>query len=123
MSADGSALERFPRDYPVAKFIDIVGDAWTPIVLHQLANAPVRYGVLRRSLPGVSKKMLTQTLRRLEKARLVIRTVIDTNPIGTLYRLTAEGRALLTALEPLCQWSQDHADLLDTLRDNLSAET
>ena len=100
------------KDYPVAMLLSVVGDAWTPIVLHQLAWGPVRYGVLRRSLPGISKKMLTQTLRRLQNHELVLRRVIDENPPGASYALTTEGRRLLEPLGDMCAWAQKNADFL-----------
>ena len=114
-------LEPFPKRYPVAKLLSVVGDAWSPIVMHQLAQGQldeggsgVRYGVLLRSLPDISKKMLTEVLRRLERAGVVERTVIPTSPIGTLYALTERGERLLEPLEALCAWARDNTDLLDT---------
>lgn len=103
------------RDYPVATFLELVGDAWTPIVLHQMAEGPLRYGVLLRSLPDISKKMLTQTLRKLERAGALSRTIIDEAVVGTCYQLTDDGRQLLEPLAAICQWSTANESLLNKL--------
>src|SRR5262245_56754394 len=82
-------------DYPTRKVIAHIGDKWTMLVITALADdEAVRFSELRRRIEGVSQKMLTQTLRALERDGLVSRTVYPTVPVTVEYRLTALGQSL-----------------------------
>ena len=105
-----------PR-YPARKLLDLVGDKWTPVVLYSLSDSPKRYSELRREIPDVSKKMLTQVLRALERAELVVRTVYPVVPPRTDYRLTETGERLHEPIAVLCNWAADHEDLLDVIHE------
>jgi DNA-binding HxlR family transcriptional regulator len=98
----------YGEDYPTRKLLDLIGDKWTPIVVYIVGEGTQRYSELHRRLPGVSKKMLTQTLRNLERDGLVRRKVYAEVPPRVEYDLTALGRAFLEPVTGLCQWAQGH---------------
>jgi DNA-binding HxlR family transcriptional regulator len=102
----------YGEDYPSRQLLGLIGDKWTPIVLHVLGGGTKRYGEMRRHLPDVSKKMLTQTLRALEGAGLVRRKVYAEVPPRVEYDLTPLGRKFLEPVKSLCGWATGHkADL------------
>ncbi len=88
--------------------VDVVGGKWKPLVLWALSEQPRRFGALRRELPGVSEKVLTQQLRELERDGIVRRTVYDQVPPGVEYSLTELGVSLERALAPLGDWGERH---------------
>ena len=96
------------RDCPVRQLISIVGDKWTLPVLYVLKQGTKRYSGLQREIPGISKKMLTQTLRRLESDKIVKRKVYPVVPPKTEYALTAFGAKLIEPLEVMADWAWEH---------------
>jgi DNA-binding HxlR family transcriptional regulator len=82
-----------------------VGDKWSVLVVTRLGGGPLRFNELRRSIGGISQRMLTLTLRGLERDGLVIRTVFPTIPPRVDYALTALGRDLLTPVAALGAWA------------------
>jgi len=86
--------------------VDVVGGKWKPLVLWALATQPRRFGALRRELPGVSEKVLTQQLRELERDGIVHRAVHDQAPPRVEYSLTELGVSLERALAPLGEWGE-----------------
>ncbi|GAB6938613.1 winged helix-turn-helix transcriptional regulator [Isoptericola variabilis] len=88
--------------------LDVVSGKWKGLILWELdAHGVRRFAELRRGLPGVSEKMLTQHLREMEADDLVVRTVYAEVPPRVEYSLTDHGRALNAALAPLGQWGSD----------------
>src|SRR5438874_13145262 len=98
----------YNEDYPSRRLLDLIGDKWTPIVLYILGRGTKRYREMQRHLPDVSKKMLTQTLRRLEEDGLLTRTVFAEVPPRVEYDLTPLGRVFLEPVSSLCAWAQVH---------------
>jgi len=96
-----------------ALVISLLTDKWTIPVIHALARGTKRTGELRRALPGVSQKMLTQTLRRLEDRGLIERTVYPVVPPRVEYRLTPLGESINEPLQHLCEWTADHGRALE----------
>jgi DNA-binding HxlR family transcriptional regulator len=88
------------------ELLDRVGDRWSVTLLTALESRPLRYTEILLQVPGISQKMLTQTLRCLELESLLTRTVYPTTPPRVDYRLTDSGRDLLVALEPLAAWAR-----------------
>jgi len=88
--------------------VDVVGGKWKPMVIWALNSGPRRFGVLRRELPGVSEKVLTQQLRELERDGVVHREVHDHVPPKVEYSLTEIGVSLDRALAPLGDWGERH---------------
>ena len=99
-------------DCPVRDVIDRVGDKWSVLLLFELAEQTRRFMVLRRALPDISQRMLTKTLRQLERDGLVSRAVYPTTPPRVDYSLTPLGRSLLDALRGLVRWADaNHAEI------------
>lgn len=99
----------FDADCPTRLLLDRVGSKWTVMVVLQLAASDeVRFGALRRAVPGVSQKMLTQTLRQLEADGLVRRRVEPISPPAVHYSLTTLGDTLVAPLRELKHWAEDN---------------
>nr|WP_276039790.1 helix-turn-helix domain-containing protein [Sphingomonas sp. GM_Shp_1] len=98
--------------------MELFATKWTSMVLHTLHarhQGAARTGVLLRSLPGISKKMLTQTVRDMETSGLISRHVQSAIPPMVEYRLTELGRRFVEPVELLYGWGRDNADALDRL--------
>ncbi len=89
--------------------MDLVGGKWKMVILWQLRNGVFRFSEIKRILTGITQKMLTQQLRELEDAGIIIRTVYPVVPPKVEYSLTEEGKKLIPALDALCQWSTNYA--------------
>ena len=105
--------DTFVRYPGSALVISLLADKWTIPVIHALARGTKRTGELRRAAAGVSQKMLTQTLRRLEERGLVERTVYPVVPPRVEYRLTPLGESINEPLQRLCEWTADHGKALE----------
>ena len=96
--------------------LDRIADKWTCLIVYALLGGPRRHGELKRAIGGISQKMLTQTLRSLERDGLVERTVIATIPPHVEYALTPLGRTLSEPLVAICHWAMDHLPELQAAR-------
>lgn len=98
---------RRQRDYncPIRNVVDRIGDAWSLLILLQLEEGPSRFNALRRQVDGVSQRMLTVTLRNLERDGLVSRAVLPSTPPQVEYSLTALGRSLTEQVSALQDWA------------------
>jgi DNA-binding HxlR family transcriptional regulator len=85
-----------------------VGDKWTVLIVVLLGDGPKRFNEIRRMVGGISQRMLTFTLRGLERDGLVTRTVFPTTPQRVDYELTKLGSTLWEAVEPLSSWARAH---------------
>lgn len=106
---------------PVRDVLDRVGDKWTVLIIGSLGPAPQRFSALAREIPDISKRMLTETLRHLERDGLLERTVYPTKPPSVSYALTPLGRELAEALAPLFQWSVRSHGVIRTARADYDA--
>lgn len=97
-----------PAVCPVRDVIDRVGDKWSVLLVVQLREGPRRFSVLLRSTEGISRRMLTRTLRLLERDGLVSRSVRPTTPPQVAYDLTPLGHALAGPLDALTTWAVDN---------------
>jgi DNA-binding HxlR family transcriptional regulator len=93
---------------PSRLVLDRIADKWTALVIQILASGTMRYAELQRAIGGISQKMLTQTLRSLERDGLVRRIVHPVVPPKVEYSLTRLGRTLIEPLHALCRWSEKH---------------
>lgn len=93
-----------------------IADKWSLLVVNVLGDRTLRFTELHRSIEGVSHKMLTQTLRRLERNGLVERTVHPVVPPQVDYRLTEAGRDLRDTVNGLCGWARRHLDVIEEAR-------
>jgi DNA-binding HxlR family transcriptional regulator len=90
------------------EIMDLVGDKWTLLVVHTLGESAMRFSELRRRAAPVSQKMLTQTLRSLERHGMVDRHVLPTAPPQVEYSLTPLGKSFLDTAGIICAWTRDH---------------
>ena len=95
---------------PTRTVLDTVADRWTTLIIDLLGEGPQRFGALRRRVGGISQKMLTQTLRTLERDGLVSRRVYPTTPPSVEYALTPLGQTLTEPLGALRAWSVANVD-------------
>ncbi|GGK89430.1 HxlR family transcriptional regulator [Planomonospora parontospora subsp. parontospora] len=102
----------FLADCPARSTLNLIADTWSVVVVFGLGGGPRRYSDLRDRIGGISNKMLTQTLRKLERNGLVERRDLATAPAGVEYRLTELGRSLLGPVTVLARWAEDHAEEL-----------
>lgn len=100
----------------VAATLSLIGDKWTVLVIMLLVPGPRRFNELKRAIGGISQRMLTLTLRQLEREGLVTRTVFPTIPPRVDYELTALGRSLREPVEALGLWVLRSQDSLDAAR-------
>ncbi|WP_370940441.1 winged helix-turn-helix transcriptional regulator [Amycolatopsis sp. cg13] len=92
-----------------------MGGKWKGLILFALSEAPVRFGVLRRAVPGISERILIHQLRELETSGLVHREVYHQVPPKVEYSLTDFGRTLNTAIAPLGEWGEEHLERIEAL--------
>jgi DNA-binding HxlR family transcriptional regulator len=92
----------------VSEILGRIGDKWSVLVVMSLKDGPLRFSEIRRAIPGVSQRMLTLTLRGLERDGLVSRKVTPTSPPRVDYELTALGRSLQSPVIALGQWAMDN---------------
>jgi DNA-binding HxlR family transcriptional regulator len=103
----------YDADCPTRLILDRIGDKWAVLVLGLLEDGPVRFNQLRRSIEGLSQKMLSQTLKNLERDGLVDRRAFATVPVTVEYSITPLGRTLAATLDSLRLWAETHiADVL-----------
>jgi DNA-binding HxlR family transcriptional regulator len=111
----------FRAECPSRQVLDTLSDKWVSLIIPALADAPLRYNELHRVVSGVSQKMLTQTLRTLEREGLLSRTVTPTAPVRVDYALTPLGRTLVPVLEAVERWAESHIDEIDEARVDFDA--
>jgi len=101
---------------PVRDVLERVGDKWSVLVVGQLRTGPMRFSALLRSTDGLSQRMLTRTLRLLERDGLVWREVAPTTPPQVTYGLTALGESLAGPLDALALWAVEHRAEVEAAR-------
>jgi DNA-binding HxlR family transcriptional regulator len=100
----------------VSEVLARVGDKWTVLVVSTLGDGPKRFNELRKALGSISQRMLTLTLRGLERDGLVTRTVFPTNPPRVDYELTRLGRSLLEPVSELGSWARKNRPAIQDAR-------
>ena len=104
------AYDAFMASCPTRQVMSTIGDKWSALLVNALADGPRRHGELARTVAGVSQKMLTQTLRTLERDGLVTRSITPTVPVRVDYELTELGQSLVPILQQLKGWSETHIE-------------
>ena len=105
----------------VSEVLARVGDKWTVLVVKILGGGPMRFNELKRTVDGISQRMLTLTLRALERDGLVTRTVFPSVPPRVEYELTTLGRSLQQPVSALAAWAIDHRGAIDGARKKFDA--
>jgi DNA-binding HxlR family transcriptional regulator len=109
--------ELFTLNCPTQQILDVIADKWSVIVLYCLAYSPRRYNEIQRRIEGISQKVLTQTLRKLERHGLVERKVLSETPLNVEYSLTYLGTTLIEPLLAIATWSRQHFSEVVASRD------
>src|SRR5271157_3626606 len=107
----------------VREVLNRVGDKWSVLIVQLLANDPKRFSDLRRTIEGISQRMLTLTLKGLERDGLVTRTVYPTIPPRVEYQLTELGRTLRKPIQALAQWAQENREQIQQSRNRYDARS
>jgi DNA-binding HxlR family transcriptional regulator len=92
----------------LTRVFTLLGKRWTGLILGVLIEQPTHFAELRRAIPGISERMLSDRLSELTEAGLVLREVVEGPPLGVRYRVTESGEALRPALDELRQWAEQH---------------
>ncbi|MHA6299320.1 winged helix-turn-helix transcriptional regulator [Devosia sp. CAU 1758] len=106
---------------PVRNVLDKIGDKWSMLLVMTLASGPKRFNQLHREVPDISQKMLTQTLRDLQRDGLVARQVFDTKPPSVEYRLTGLGHSLIVPFGHLIEWANESIPSIRRARESFDA--
>ena len=106
----------YDPDCPSRTVLDLIARRWTVLIVGALADGPRRFGQLRRTVGGISAKVLTQVLRDLARNGLITRTLYPEIPPRTEYALTDLGQALIGPLGALRDWAEDNIETIITIR-------
>ena len=121
MFADAAAApagDPYQQGCPTRRILDRIGDRWTVLVVGALGDGTARFSELKRRIEGISQKMLTQTLREMERDGLVVRTMHAQVPVRVDYRLTDAGLSLRAPLKALEEWSIEHLGAVLTAQES-----
>ncbi|MFK0084949.1 winged helix-turn-helix transcriptional regulator [Glutamicibacter sp. NPDC090743] len=99
------------------ELLDQVLDKWSLHVLSQLCESPKRFNELRRAVPGVSQKSLTNTLRRLERNGVIDRRVVRSRPVAVEYRVAPIGKTMRAPIDALLDWTVSHMPDIEQARE------
>jgi len=116
------APDVFARDCASRLVLDRIGDKWSVLVVLALSDGPLRFSVLRKRMEGVTPKVLTQTLRALERDGILTRTVHPEVPPRVEYELTDLGRGLRSPIDAVRVWAERHAHEIETHREVFDQE-
>ncbi|MFJ4435916.1 winged helix-turn-helix transcriptional regulator [Streptomyces sp. NPDC088923] len=106
---------------PARSVLSRIGERWTMSVCGHIDRGVTRFGDLSASLPGISAKVLSETLTRLERDGLIDRQVLDGRPPGVSYELTALGRGLLETVRPVVRWAAENSPRMEEARRSYDA--
>ena len=114
---------RYPHlaECPVRNVLDRISGKWHTLLIVALMDGPLRFGELKRALPDISQRMLTQSLRDLQRDGLIARRVYPTLPPSVDYRLTDLGRSLIEPLGALIRWAEAQAEAIAAARQDFDA--
>lgn len=128
MPANRSPLEQARATYgdmancPIRAVLDKLSSKWSLLLMLELHHAPARFNALARRIPDISKRMLTQTLRDLERDGLVIRTVFPTKPPSVEYALAPLGSSLIEPASGMIAWAEQHSGEIRQARATYDAQ-
>lgn len=110
------------EECPVRNVVAQIGDKWSILILFALVDGPDRFNSLKSRIEGISQRMLTQTLRDLERDGFVLRTVYPQVPVKVEYELTELGKGLTSSVWQLVSWADDHHDEIRKARQEYDKE-
>jgi DNA-binding HxlR family transcriptional regulator len=112
-----------PEKCPMRDVLGNIGGKWSTLMICALSNGPQRFSALKRTIPDISQRMLTQTLRDLQRDGYISRHVYPTNPPSVDYTLTDLGRSFLGVLMPMVDWSSRYHSEIRAARAVFDAES
>lgn len=107
----------FDRHCPTRQVLDLIADKWTVLIIRRLADGTLRFAQLRRSVSGISQKVLTNILRSLERDGIVTRRIYASVPPKVEYSLTDLGRSLCDLVEGICGWAEANIERVQAARE------
>jgi len=119
--AETRAGDVYAAACPTRQLLDRIADKWTVLLLTTLDGGPMRFNALKRHVEGVSQKMLSQTLKQMERDGLVSRAVEATVPVTVSYAITPLGETLVEALQSIIDWAEIRMPAVDAARDAYDA--
>ncbi|GAA1459660.1 helix-turn-helix domain-containing protein [Williamsia maris] len=117
-----TTMSALQRDCPARLLLDQIADKWTVLVICVLDEGPTRFNELRRRVDGVSQKVLTSTLRALERNGMVERLVATSGPVAVTYRLTPLGTTLYEPMLALYGWTTRHIESVVDAQDRFDRQ-
>ncbi|MEV6417487.1 helix-turn-helix domain-containing protein [Kribbella sp. NPDC051718] len=108
----------FDPDCPTRLILDRIGDKWTVLAVLLLSNGPLRFTELRDGIKRVAPKVLTQTLRRLERDGLITREVFAEVPPRVVYTLTPMGESLIVPIRAVSDWAEEHVPAISAAQNS-----
>lgn len=117
LSETTPAWNVFDSHCPTRQVLDCIADKWTVLIIHRLAGGTLRFAQLRRSVDGISQKVLTNTLRALERDGIVTRRIYASVPPKVEYSLTSLGRSLCNLVEGICSWAEANIEQVQAARE------
>lgn len=119
-AAHRSPTVLFDADCPSRPILDQIADKWSMMAL-AILERPTRFNEIKRRLDGITQRVLTHTLRRLERNGMITRRIIPTSPIGVEYALTALGASLREPFGQLYDWTVGHAEAIQAAQSSYDA--
>ena len=107
----------FDSHCPTRQVLDLIADKWTVLIIRRLADGTLRFAQLRRSVDGISQKVLTNILRSLERDGIVTRRIYASVPPKVEYSLTTLGRSLCSLVEGICGWAEANIEQVQVARE------
>lgn len=107
---------------PARLVLDRIGDKWAMLIINSLADGPLRFNALRKRIGGVSQKMLSQTLKTLERDGLITRTAVATVPVTVEYAVTPLGNGLARIVGQLTNWAEENLTSILNARASFASE-
>jgi DNA-binding HxlR family transcriptional regulator len=107
----------FDSNCPTRQVLDCIADKWTVLIIRRLAEGTLRFAQLRRAVDGISQKVLTNTLRALERDGIVTRRIYASVPPKVEYSLTDLGRSLCNLVEGICSWAEANIEQVQAARE------
>lgn len=106
----------FDSNCPTRQVLDCIADKWTVLIIRRLADGTLRFAQLRRAVDGISQKVLTKTLRDLERDGIVTRRIYASVPPKVEYTLTTLGRSLCSLVAGICDWAEENIEQVQAAR-------
>lgn len=109
IALDKLEFEKYFASCPVTQTLNVIGGKWKPIILTRIHMGINRFGILQRSIPTISKQMLTAQLRELEEDKLILRKIFPEVPPRVEYTITKSGMEIFPILQEMAKWGKAHA--------------